>query len=168
MSVYYDPNNPLVDDAFVELRRRQRWLLAAIPDWAIPQLKPPWARVAAEFARPPRRILLEQRLRALADEAAGQLCQFLADGAKAAGVYLVPRFLLAQRGVNGTKLTRDEQSLADALDAMMSTKADEWSAAKVGELDPKQEPVLRRLIALLVWADELAGDYRDARLDEKV
>jgi hypothetical protein len=50
----------------------------------------------------------------------------------------------------------------------MSAKADEWSAAKVGELDQKQEPVLRCLLALLAWADELAGDYRDARLDEKV
>jgi hypothetical protein len=39
--------------------------------------------------------------------------------------------------------------------------------AHVGEFSKDEYPALSRTIALLVWADDLAGDYIDSRVEKR-
>jgi hypothetical protein len=164
MSVYHDPRNPLVDEEFAETRRAQRWLLAAIPDWVMADVRPEQARVSDALGAQPRRILVERTLRELADREADNLASWLSDPAKVAGVALGGEFLREQWT---GELMPAEKDVMDAFVPLVTELVEEWRSAKVSEYDEAEKLGLTRLVALLAWADELADDdYRDVRLDE--
>jgi hypothetical protein len=145
------------DDKAVELlasRARQRRVLDDIPAFAIEQYRPPLSQGVIPSSAP---FVAESELRKLADEQAGSLQELLA------------RFAEAAAGNALWEVLHHESSQKEfdfhIFQLQLERAADRRARAHVNNIiDGDERMALRRLIAYLVWADELAGDYQDARL----
>lgn len=145
------------DDKAVELlasRARQRRVLDDLPAFAIEQYRPPLSQGGIPSSAP---FVAESELRKLADEQAGSLHDLLAGFAEAAA------------GNALWEVLHHESSQKDfdfhIFQLQLERAADRRARAHVGNIvDEDEGTALRRLIAYLVWADELAGDYQDRRL----
>lgn len=141
-------------------RSRQRRLLSELPDWLVSRLYPPLNRHSEgqscleALTNRPR---LEYAFRHLADAEAESLSDLLA-------VATTPFHV-------------------DDLRKFVHDRMDDWEGLDIGRiLHKKDDPshdlytklheqstemkAMRRMLAFLVWADQLAGDYRDQRIPE--
>ena len=145
------------DDKGVELlriRARQRRVLDDVPADAIEQYRPKLSQGGIPSSAP---FAAESELRKLADEEAGSLQDLLA------------RFAEAAAGNALWEVLHHESSQQDfdfhIFQLQLERAADRRARAHVSNIPNEDErTALRRLIAYLVWADELAGDYQDPRL----
>jgi hypothetical protein len=147
--------DPFVDADLLETRRRQRQHLASIPDWVL-EPRVPKDLAAAEAPRWAGRV--ERTLREVADQELETLDEFLGRSTVVTSAEEAEAYV-AQR-VRPVPLMPGADEILDELrERRQQTR---------GELLSDDEgAAVARFIALVTWADELAGDYTDPRLVDR-
>jgi hypothetical protein len=149
-----NPLAPFVDDALIELRVKQRKLLAGIPDWVVEGLLHNMATTDRPLSSIGGRA--EQRLRELAatEMVGAQVVLERAGKAAAAGEVLD----VLDQWVNSAG-----GDAAELLEGTFETLRSELAAMPGPDEDLRP---MNRMVVLLDLADRVATDgYRDARLD---
>ena len=145
------------DDALASDRRRHRELLAAVPNWILDTMRPP--PLDDPFGASPRKGLWERRLRVIADKQLEPVMALLERAKAGAEVEEVEAILLQ---------TTNGDDMLWVLDEVMTDLRSQKSQYRIPREynDEDHGGAMRRAIALLAWADELANDgYRDPRFD---
>ncbi|HET9729272.1 MAG TPA: hypothetical protein VFR41_07625 [Acidimicrobiia bacterium] len=150
-----------VDPELIERRIRHRRILQNIPGWIVKELAEPVIAGATPMRAHPERAAMETHLRDVADRLAGQLRMTLEELTTATTAMAAQQFY-ATAGDHGLEFLRVDHERA----------TDEPMAAKYGipRADFRSVPdidheALAALVAATAWADELAGDYRDPRIN---
>jgi hypothetical protein len=150
-----------VDPELIERRIRHRRILQNIPGWIVKELTEPALAAAAPLRAHPERAAMETHLRDVADRLAGQLRMTL-EALTTATMALAAQQLYATAGDQGVEFLQ-----ADRERATVEPMAGKYGASGQGfcSLPDLDHDALAALITTTAWADELAGDYRDPRIN---
>lgn len=143
-----------LDEKLLQQRRRQRELLAAVPDWWLDRNRPP----LPEAWSGPRAGLVERYVRDLADEAIQPAVDWLNAAREGAKVEETEAALL-----RATSSLNWFHVLDPTLAVIQAAKTTTRVPREVREGTPLEE-ALRGGVTLLAWADTIGGDYTDPRL----
>lgn len=140
--------HPYLTGELADKRAEQRRILRSFPDWIVAnvRLNRPGPRLPD-----PDGALVERELRRLADRELRALRDWLPTWRSHSEAELLERWF-ARAEVGATL-----EGVADAV-------RDAYETNRVVEYPPGLFPVILRVVALLAWADEQAGDYADPRL----
>jgi hypothetical protein len=158
---------PFLDAELIDSRRKQRQLLASIPDWifdegvGFPPLYP-----TADVPRPPQPALVEMRLRRSAQVHLDQLAGMIEHGNRFSAAAATRQFLTDWANASPP---RDDAKVD--VDTLLHSAIDDAEkehleqAAFIEQIAPDVTPEAWQAVALLAIADVLADDgYRDPRL----
>jgi hypothetical protein len=150
------------DPELIERRIRHRRILQNLPGWIVKEVAEPAIGAATPLRAHAERAAMESHLRDVADRLAGQLRMTLEDLATATAAIAAQEFY-ATAGDHCLEFLRADRERATA----------EPTAAKYGasgndfrDLPDLDHDALAALITAAAWADELAGDYRDPRIND--
>jgi hypothetical protein len=149
----------LVSKKLKKRRARQRRVLAGMEDWLI---RDAMKGLPADLPLPELvsvRVLVEERLRAHADTQIAEDLSDLLDPMESAYVARNLALFLSA--------TKDAVDVTEGVVFPSDQLLNESYAKGQGSLQQVTTPqfhVIAEVVAVLVWADALAGDYRDPRL----
>ena len=154
--------SPLVDDELVARRSRHRRAVRQIPAWIVNSIAADAnLSTVAALRDHPDRVLMEIHLRDVADRLLGQMRLTLDDLATATLAAAAQQFYACagDADLELLQLERERVEREPTVDRYVSCEHDFRS------LEDVDHESLSALIASVAWADELAGDYRDPRID---
>jgi hypothetical protein len=154
----------LIDSALVERRMKQRRALCIVPDWIVEEVTHGMLPDAADDAGPRDRALMELHLRDVADRLIGQL-RMTFDEFDDAAIAGAAQQLYDRRGNGNLELLKLEYERANTSAAAAKYRS---SGTTLAELEDIDSEAVAALVTALVWADELAGDYCDTRVANKL
>ncbi|MBV8980883.1 MAG: hypothetical protein JO086_08280 [Acidimicrobiia bacterium] len=150
-----EDGHPFLTKELDALRQQQRRVLRTVPEWVIDRVAIPYEPVESSSAGD--RAYAELELRKLAQDAIVEQQELLASFDRGTTDEMLAAAIsnLIQKAPRG---------LFDALQPLSDDAYDRRKASAVRNMEGDQTAPLTRLLALLIWADALAGDYRDPRL----
>jgi hypothetical protein len=148
------PGHPFLTKELDELRAKQRNILSTLPMTALEKMVP---RPLGPELLPTLHERTESALREIAIRYADEAHQLIADA-----------HLVAVADAALAALDATPAAGADDLNELHQQLEHHRAFTKVVDLHYNDEVLdaLRLLVPLLVWADEIAGDYSDPRVDE--
>jgi hypothetical protein len=154
--------SPLIDNELVDRRARHRRAVRRIPSWIVTDITTRANLTAVATLRDhPDNILMEMHLRDLADRLLGQLrlaLELLSDESLVDAAHQ----LYAVVGDAQLELLALERERIDIQRDVTSNDPSRRDARKLEDVD---YGTIAALITAVSWADDLAGDYRDPRID---
>jgi hypothetical protein len=153
----------LVDDALVARRAAHRRVLRLVPDWIVAELLPHSAdpNQVDDLLGHPDRALMELHLREVADRLIGQLRLTIED-MEIAALGRAAHALYAATGDGNLDMLRFERERATTQPAVERYAPNTRGVRAVEDVD---HDALASLVTVAAWADALAGDYVDPRIN---
>ena len=160
--VYTEHESPLIDSDLVERRARHRRALRRIPSWIVTDISMHANLAVMSTLRDHAdSILMEMHLRDVADRLLGQLRLALEQLSDESLVEAAHQ-LYAVVGDAHLELLALERERVELQHDVVS---DGRRRRDVRALEDVDYETLAALITVVSWADELAADYRDPRID---
>jgi len=160
--VYAEIGSPLIDSELVDRRARHRRAVRRIPAWIVTDITMHANLTAMTSLRDHQdNILMELHLRDVADRLLGQLrlaLEQLSEESLAEAAHELYTIV----GDAHLELLAVERA---RVDLQHNVDNNEVRRHDVRELEDVDYESLAALITAVSWADELAGDYRDPRID---
>ena len=160
--VHAEFGSPLIDRELVDRRARHRRAVRQIPSWIVTDITMHANLTAMSSLRDhPDNILMEMHLRDVADRLLGQLRLALEQLSDVSLVEAAHQ-LYAVVGDAHLELLALER---ERVDRQHDVANNDPHRRDVREHEDVDYETLAALITAVTWADELAGDYRDPRID---
>jgi hypothetical protein len=158
--------HPFLTEELGELRLKQRRLLRSIPDWVLDADHLGPAEWKPESVPEGDRALVEMLVRDMiaADPGWSGIEPLLKEWARDTSSSRLAHFVLHEASESpGHNLVSSREVLVK----VTNDRAQEATTATTKTIPTELVPAVGSLILMLVWADVLAGDYTDPRLERR-